>query len=230
MRSDCRLWLIATCLGCGDGLVGPDYLGTALLDVRGTVVAAADMPPMEPRLSLFWIGHDSRTQARQVVEQRATVDASFARFNLAVFDPPPPEALTFEGAGIALIVVYADGNENDALNSDGRGFEAGPDTILGASRTHLVVYASDPIGDVERAGAILGPLAPGYHLFEGDGATCQFVMAAHCVGEGSITRVAPDTPIVLRLEASPAAVLVPNPAVPGMDSTGTNSRGSLYGR
>lgn len=214
--------------GCGDGLVDEAYLGTPLFDLRGAVVADEAAAPEDPRLSLFWIGYDSRTQERQVVEQRTTIDAAFARFDLAVFDVPPPEALTFEGAGIALIVVYADGNDNDALNSYVSAPEAGPDTILGASRTHLVVYASEPIEDGGRAGNILGPLEPGYHLFESDDSSCRFLEATRCVGAGGITRVdAATTSISIRLEGTPEAVLVPNPAVPGMTSAGDS--GSLYG-
>lgn len=225
-----EVWLSVACLvACGDGVVGEDYLGTPLFDLAGAVVADEGATPAEPRLSLFWIGYDSRTRERQVVEQRTTVDAAFARFNLAVFEAPPAAALTFEGAGIALIVVYADGNDNGALNSDVRAPEAGPDTILGASRTHLVVYASTPIAADGRAGAILGPLEPGYHLFESDDSSCRFLEAAHCVGAGGLTRVdAAAAPITIRLAASPDAVFVPNPAVPGMTS-GVPSPGSLYG-
>lgn len=216
-------------LGCGDGLVGPDYLGTPLFGLQGAVVAAESAAPMDPRLSLFWIGYDTRTQARQVVEQRITVDAAFARFDLAVFDTPPPEALTFEGAGIALIVVYADGNDNDALNSDIRAPTDGPDTILGASREHLVVFASETLDADGRAGGILGPLTPGYHLFESNDASCQFLAAAHCRGVGAIRPADPAADITIRLEATPDAVFVPNPAVPQEGSGTTEGNGSLYG-
>lgn len=218
--------------GCGDPIVGDDYLGTPVFALQGAVVQAAPAPVTDPRLSLFWIGFDSRTHDRSVVEQRTTLDAAFARFELAVFDAPPPEALAFDGAGIALLVVYADGNDNGALNADLRSSDTGPDTILGASPTHLVVYVKDRLTSTGRAVDILGDLEPGYHLFETDDSSCAFARAFDCVGVGALRKVAPDdAALFIRLESSADAVMVPNPAVPGQPNSMTNPpNGSLYGR
>ena len=222
--------LIALLLGCGDPIVGDDYLGTPVFALQGAVVQSEPAPVDDARLSLFWIGFDSRTHDRNVVEQRTTLDAAFARFNLAVFDAPPPEALAFDGAGIALLVVYADGNDNDALNADLRSTDGGPDTILGASPTHLVVYATDRLAGEGRAAGILGELEPGYHLFETDDSSCAFARAFDCVGAGGLRKVSPEeAELFIRLESSADAVMVPNPAVPGQGSVTDPPPGSLYG-
>ncbi len=223
-----RISLAVLALGCGDPLVGDAYLGTPAFELHGAVQQAEVAEVSNARLSLFWIGFDSRTQSRQVVEQRATVDSEFARFDLALFDAPPPEALTFDGAGIALVVVYADRNENGALNSDLRSPQEGPDTVLGASVRHLVVYATDALEARGRAAGVLGSIAAGYHLYETDDSSCRFVEAAHCVGQGTLTEVDPSTALLVELHPDPSAVRVPNPAVPGQSGTGTEP-GNLYG-
>lgn len=229
MRSNALI--LPLLLGCGDPIVGDDYLGTPVFALQGSVVQAEPAPVDDARLSLFWIGLDSRTHDRGVVEQRTTLDSAFARFNLAVFNAPPPEALAFDGAGIALLVVYADGNDNDALNADLRDSDAGPDTILGASPTHLVVYATARLSGAGRAAEILGDLEPGYHLFETDDSSCAFARAFDCVGAGTLRKVQPeDAALFIRLESSPDAVMVPNPAVPGPGGSMTEPPpGNLYG-
>ncbi len=228
MRSE---WLfVGLLLGCGDAIVADTYLGTPAFELGGVVRQSQPTDAENARLSLFWIGFDSRTESRQVVEQRATLDSSFARFDLALFDAPPPEALTFDGAGIALVVVYADRNENGALNSDVRSPTEGPDIVLGASRTHLVVYATDQLV-TGRAANVLGTIDPGYHLFETDDSSCHFIEAVHCVGNGVMREVdAETTELVIDLHPIPDAVLVPNPEVPGQSGTDEPPQGSLYGQ
>lgn len=229
MRSE-RVLGLGLLLGCGDPLVADRFLGTPAFELSGAVQQAAPIDAENARLSLFWIGFDSRSEARHVVEQRATLDTGFARFDLALFDTPPPDALTFDGAGIALVVVYADRNENGALNSDLRTPMEGPDVVLGASRTHLVVYASEALS-TGRAANVLGTIGPGYHLFETDDSSCHFVQAAHCVGSGVMREVdAEVAELVIDLHPEPEAVRVPNPEVPGQSGSGTEPPGgSLYG-
>ncbi len=218
-------------LGYGVPLVGETYLSTPAFEVHGAVHQSRGGTDVDrARLSLFWIGFDSRTQERQVVDQRVTVDHAFARFDLALFDDPPPEALTFDGAGIALIVVYADGNENGQLNSDVRAPEDGPDVILGAAPTHVVAYASQALDGSGRAGDVLGAIDAGYHLFESNNSTCHFIEAVHCIGDGSLRQVDPaETVVLLDLHPTPEAVVVPNPAVPGASSGTSMEPGNLYG-
>lgn len=231
MRSEAAALLALLVVGCGDPLVGEDYLGTPAFEIHGAVQQARGGADVRgARLSLFWIGFDSQTQARQVVEQRVTVDHAFARFDLALFDDPPPEALTFDGAGIALIVVYADRNESGGLNSEVRTPEEGPDVILGAAATHVVAFASRALEPDGRAGRVLGAIDAGYHLFESSDSTCHFIEATQCIGQGALRRVdAAETDVLLDLHPTPETVVVPNPAVPGSSSGTSTEPGSLYG-
>lgn len=225
---------------CGDPVVGPDYLGTSMFSVGGSVAQTGALAPElqdSLRLSLFWIGFDSRSRQRPPIEQHASVDDGLARFRMTLFDPPTAGSLTFDeltqgsaGVGIALIVLYADNNTNGALNSYTPLLEDGPDTVLGASASHLVVFADTSVPASSPAGALLGPVDPGYHLFaNASGTTCLFVRSADCQGVGRLERVAAeDGNIVLTLYPEATQVEVPNPEVPGGGS-GTMPPTNLYG-
>ncbi|MBI2373778.1 MAG: hypothetical protein HYV07_07255 [Deltaproteobacteria bacterium] len=217
--------------------MGESFLGTPVFEVGGSVqqdaAAAARLPPTELRLSLFWIGFDSRNQQRPVVEQRTLLDGAFATFRMTVFEDPQADALKFgwltEGGpmiGLALIVLYADNNENEALNSYTSAPEDGPDIVLGASVSHLVAYSSGAVPFGSLASELLGPIGPGYHVFRNLGGVCPFARSSECVGSGVLELDANPT-IVLSLEASSSAVQVPNPRVPGQ-SSGTSPSPNLY--
>ncbi len=229
------LMTMAIFAGCGDAIVGQGYLGTPTFELGGAIQQTAPPEgadePQNLRLSLFWIGFDSRALAGSVVEQRTTLDAGLARFRMALFDRPPDEALRFDGGaarvGVALIVLYADQNGNDALNAT-LGVE-GPDAVIGASATHVVAFASGPVAADTPAGRILGAVEPGYHLLENIGGNvCAFVEPAGCFGRGGLEPRAPTDRVVLTLSPRPDAVLVPDPQVdPSTSGTG-NEGGSLY--
>ena len=237
-----RLLALSTCLAsaCGDPIVGSDYLGTPEFTVRGSVVqprGAVNVPAENLRLSLFWIGFDSRNRQRPVHEQHTSLDQAFAAFRMTVFDPPPRDALTFEdlsegGApiGFALIVLYADNNANGALNSYTPLPEDGPDVVLGASASHLVVYSDGTTTPGSRANTMLGTIGPGFHLFANTGgSTCAFTESENCKGQGRLTQVGLDESITLTLHGDVAQVLVPNPEIPP-SSSGTTPIENLYSR
>lgn len=240
MRSRVR-WLLVSlgAAACGDPVVGPGYWGTPSFAVRGSVVEVdgrVETPEDENlRLSLFWIGFDSRMRQRPNIEQRAEVDSGLATFEMAVFGEPPEEALAFSDLatggtarlGVALIVLYADNNSNGELNSYAPR-EEGPDTVLGASDSHLIVFNTEPPHVSSEAAHLFGALAPGYHLF---GVTsrsaCRFVVAESCTGEGMLLQADPaEEGVVLSLYADEATVRVPSPALPG--GSGTGEAGNLY--
>jgi hypothetical protein len=228
----------AAATACGTPLVGPDYLGTPALTLRGgveTVAAETGAAATSPNLSLFWIGYDSRNQLTPVIEQRAEVDAGLASFSMSVFDTPPETALTFNDLagtvparlGLALIVLYDDTNRNGALNSNSP-YDAGPDTVLGASARYLVVYASDELSEGTDAADLLGLIGPGYHLFSTTvDSICRFEHAADCDGEGRLAEVFPDaTTVTIQLYDDPREVIVPSPALAPGSAT---EPGNIYG-
>lgn len=233
--------VLAGALGvaCGDPIVGPKFLGTPALELRGTVLEVerreGEFPVSPLRLSLFWIGLDSRERQRPTIEQEAEVDSGLASFQMALFDAPPDDALLFsdlarpgEGEiGIALIVLYADNNANGALNSYSPR-EEGPDTVLGASARHLVAYATEALGPDGEAARLLGSIERGYHLFSSTAeATCRFVSAEDCSGEGSLVQVPIDEPVTISVYANPGSVLVPSPTLRPASSGSEGT--SLYG-
>jgi hypothetical protein len=230
--------LLALCLAlaaCGTPLVEDTFLGTPLFRAEGSVTNAGQRPaPAEDplRLSLFWIGFDSRGEPTQPVEQRTALDSGLGRFDMRVFGTPPERALRFSGIaggaplGLALIVLYADENANQALNSYTPLAEGGPDLVVGASATHLVAYAAAPIPAGSPAAELLGPIAAGYHLFRFEGPlACRFAGATSCIGNGVLIPEPSLDAIVLTLYDTPGDVVVPSPAVPGASSSGTGSSG-----
>ena len=225
MRSEHRvgaaLALAIAGTGCGDGLVGEDYLGTPWLTLGGQVTVQPAVPePDNPRLSLFWLGYDTTGLARSALEQRVEVENRFpAGFTMSVFDAPPAAALPFAlqdggGLGVAFLAVYADANDNGMMNSDPLVAPAGPDALIGASARHLVLYAEaavDPSSDAgTRAG---GGLEPGYHLMESveASATCSYSDTLDCRGDPHLVEVAADTPLELTIVGDPRAVVLPKP-------------------
>lgn len=238
-RRPLLLLLVATLAGaCGDPLVGERFLGTPCFEVGGVVDRADSAEgvalPRNLRLSLFWIGFDSRSEERELIEQWTTMDSGLAAFGLTLFDDPPPRALTFDrlvsggdegepqaSVGLALVVLYADNNGNGALNSNEPVEDTGPDAVVGASATHLVAYTAAPLPAGSPAAELLGPLSRGYHLFESSGEPCPFRGAQHCAASGALTRVDPaEATIPLTLHADPLSVMVPSPEL--------SSSGNLY--
>lgn len=238
------LLLCAGFAGCGDALVGETFLGSPLFRVEGAVqraeVGREPTDHGEVRLSLFWIGFDRPDEARDVVEQRTDLDPALGGFEMAAFDIPPEDALAFDGGapggdevavGFALLVLYADGNANAQLNAGGD--SSGPDVLLGASASHVVVYADGPVDIGSPAGEITGAIDAGYHLFENAGGhVCPFSATRGCAGRGVVVEVDPtQANVVLTLYDRPEQVVVPSPDVPGDGtSSGTDEDppGNLY--
>ncbi len=222
--------LAATALGaaCGDPLVGEDFLGTPTLTLTGQVTVRPGVPePSRPRLSLFWLGFDTTDLSRSSMEQRVEVENRFpATFSMAVFDPPPDEAMPYHEpddptarVGVAFLAVYADLNENGFMNSNS--FDAqGPDQLIGASPHHVLVYASKGLPEGTETSRLLGlPLEPGYSLLvsssidsRGD-SSCVYGAELQCQGKAMLSATTPGTsPLELEITGNPQTVVLPQPA------------------
>lgn len=206
--------LIALTTGCGDPLVGPQYLGERVFEIGGSVVQRGGRIPSSHgaiNLSLFWIG-GSGDLAK--VEQSAELGSGLASFSLTLFDPPPAEASTFgdlrgdQGRlGLALIALYAD------QDADGR-FDQESELVLGASARHLIGWTDSALPAGSAAAGLLGTVGRGYQLFEYDGPEgCSLTSAASCPGVGKLAPVAATSTVVLSLWDAPEAVEVPSPAL-----------------
>lgn len=213
-----KRWMLLSLLlvGCGDPLVGETFLGTPVFSIEGAVVmtptARTPTDHGDVQISLFWIGVNSLYQPTIGVEQRAELTSGLGEYSMTLFDPPPDDSTTFSDLldsdgefGLALVVVYADGNGDQVL-------DLGVDTLLGASQQHLIGYANRPLEVTDRASDIVGTIEAGYHLFEHDqSSACRFVEAASCEGEGNLRLVPNDTRVVLTLHQDAANVIVPAP-------------------
>lgn len=203
--------LAAGLAGCGDPIVGETYLGTPAFQVRGPVVQRETrIPASHGTLSarVFWVGAPADAE-----EQPATLDGGLAEFSMTFFDPPPGEATTFTSGGgagrlgLGIIVLYADRDEDSR-------FDPKQDLLLGASAQHLVVYASSAVRSEDPLFSLLGPLAPGFHLYEHDRESqCRFVAAESCAPEGRLVPAEETGAVTLTLWATPEAVIVPAPAL-----------------
>ncbi len=204
---------LALASGCGDPLVGPQYLGEQVFAVGGSVVQMGGRIPAshgELKLSLFWIGGGADAQ----VEQSAELGSGLASFSLTLFDPPPAAASTFgdlrgDGGrlGLALIALYADADADGRLDRDS-------ELLLGASARHLIGWTDGPLPAGSAAASLLGTVGRGYQLFEYDGPdACALVSAASCAGAGRLAPVVATSTVVLTLWDAPEAVMVPSPAL-----------------
>ncbi len=215
--------------GCGDPLVGDRFLGTPMLTLSGQVTVRPGVSePSRPRLSLFWLGFDTTDLSRSAMEQRVEVENRFpAAFSMAVFDPPPVEAMPYHEpgdpdarVGVAFLAVYADLNDNGIMNSDS--FVAqGPDQLIGASPHHVLVYTSKGLPEGTQKAALLGvPLEPGYTLLVSDSVdaradtSCGYGADLQCgQGEATLTPTTPDTTdLELEITGNPQTVVLPKPA------------------
>ena len=217
------LLLAALTAACGGPLVGDGYLGTPRMLLEGQVTMQAGVPePDNPRLSLFWLGYDTRHLARSALEQRTVLATRFpATFSLALLSDPPPEALPFSEAatgarlGVAFIAVYSDLNENEMMNSDPLEAPAGPDMLIGASTRHVVVYSEGEVEPGSRLALLLATtLGPGYHLLESETPieSCTNAGGLECGGVVSLTEVDPGTPLEVQVYGDPWSVVLPQPA------------------
>jgi hypothetical protein len=184
--------------------------------------------PSRPRLSLFWLGFDTTDLSRSAMEQRVEVENRFpAAFTMAVFDPPPDEAMPYHEpddptarVGVAFLAVYADLNDNGMMNSDSFRAE-GPDQLIGASPHHFLIYASQGLPEGTETARLLGvPVEPGYTLLvsstaeaRGD-ATCGYGADLECgAGKAVLLPVADDdTLLELEITGDPRSVVLPKPA------------------
>jgi hypothetical protein len=108
--------------------------------------------------------------------------------------------------------------------------------VLGASATHLVAYASEPVPPASPAASLLGPASAGYSLYRFEGPqSCRFVFASTCPGNGLLIPVSTaEAAVLLTVYDDPAEVLIPSPAVSLLGGSGTsgggcNSSSNIYG-
>lgn len=200
--------------GCGDPLVGPSYVGTPELEVRGVVRQAGSRIPSAHgplKLSVFWIG--AAGGGGGAVEQEARLESGIAEYSMKLFDAPTSEASGFTALmpdsplALGVIALYADKDDNGRL-------DLSTDLLIGASAQHLVVFAGRAIAAESPAAALLGSLGPGYHVVQHDRASsCHFVDAARCAPEGGLVEVVQPSTVALTLWQFPEEVVVPAPAL-----------------
>ncbi|MCC7380356.1 MAG: hypothetical protein IT384_00895 [Deltaproteobacteria bacterium] len=212
MRATLTLLVLASA-GCGDPLVGSSYLGTAEIEVRGVVLQGSPRIPAEHgelKLSVFWIGAQGSAGP---IEQEARLESGLAEYSMKLFDAPSAEAGGFSDLlpgstlAIGVIALYADKDEDGKLDVE-------KDLLLGAGAQHLLVFAGSAVDGAAPAGALLGSLAPGYHVvMQAMPGNCRFVEAEGCAAEGTLVEADDPLHVSLTLWAHPEDVVVPAPAL-----------------
>lgn len=151
-------------LGCGDPLVGSDYVGAPLLELEGAIEFASidEIKNAEGqlRIALMWQSPDGEHVAGEsvsdIADQTIAITGLPGHYHVRKY-VPPPASVVHSVAGVdgdlalGLLVVYVD-------EDDDEGWSPGIDWLVGASATDLVVWAEDP---VSAAGV---ELEPGYHV------------------------------------------------------------------
>jgi hypothetical protein len=140
-------------LGCGN-LADEQSSPPPIATMTGTLTLAdgTEVPDAQIRMALFWNTEESSNHSDSFIEgcgygeafltyatQDIALDSTFPnQFTLNITEPPPAEALLARVEGgerisaEAHIIVYADGNENGALDVRPEG-GASPDQVLGTS-------------------------------------------------------------------------------------------------
>lgn len=223
-----RITAILACVlavGCSS-LADGETEAPALATIAGTLTLGdgADVPDEQLRMTLLWETNESANIADQPAQpgecfatrkflelepQTVDIDGTFPNaFTLDITEPPPDETLlALEGEGTpkisaqATLVVYADGNDNGALDSRTDGAPS-PDRVLATtaperwrsyvgdeSIEHKFVYFTEP-----------------YHWQQGPvdvSFAAGFSILRYTPVQGGSDVVPIDTPIELRLTGAP---------------------------
>jgi len=146
MRSEVRgiTLLAAVLVGCGDPLVGADYLGEPLAVVDGQVILEDDRGDIDwskLHVSLFWSGGSSVDRRS---EQQVVVETQFpALYTITVYTPPPERVLHPVGDGSASValgmpLLYLD------EDADQR-WDPATERVLGGALDAILVYTTAPL-------------------------------------------------------------------------------------
>lgn len=181
------LWLTGSaeqeCAGptltcAGQGFVSADPARQVCIDACGEMPDCRDATLLEQwEACLRACGLDLAIEpelylgmcATAAVTQTVSVEGDFpARFRLELVTPPPGAALlrseTGERAALGFIVALEPGTSAASVTF---GATEAPDWLIGASQTHLLMYAADPILAESLWGQYLGgAYARGYHIVE----------------------------------------------------------------
>lgn len=149
--------------GCGDALVGGDYLGEPIFRFPAETTSPALAMPGEHSLTvgLFWSPQGAvDVPATALVEQTSEsrrIPTPYA-FSFDLRDAPTPALLhrTASGAtwGIARILGYDDENENGQRDDD--------EPLTAAAQDRLLLYAPKPVSAEDSPTGF--PLVAGYSL------------------------------------------------------------------
>jgi hypothetical protein len=130
--------------GCGNPLVGEDFLGDPLFQFQGQVMSYLGVPSEghEFRVSLFWSPTgETRVPVESLVEQTsASVTIQFpSTFEINVFYPPEGRHLVDSDPpyGLALVLVYEDLDDNGRLTQG-----SVPSELVGGAVDQVLMYAS----------------------------------------------------------------------------------------
>jgi len=168
--------------GCGNRLVGGDFLGDATLRLHGVMQASVG-EPLSATVGALWLGYSALSDRSRGVETTLLPISSIEfppNFQCDILDPPPSAGQYTTAAGevvpssirLARLVLFDDLDHDGHFSVDAEGRIAPPDRLLARSESHLLLYVQRPLADpAPFAGKILDDWRsafPGYHLVKLD--------------------------------------------------------------
>jgi len=148
------MWLCLLALTACDALADRHYVGEPLITLEGTFAPTSVAPQDVGGIALLWQDAEGAGGPGKAI-MSVPVSIEFPAAFAVEVPSPPPDAVMFafdDNLPLAECYVYvvADG---DALQ------------LLGADRTHALVYATYDVADGTAAAAYLGgPMSAGFHL------------------------------------------------------------------
>jgi hypothetical protein len=194
--------------GCGDGLVGGDFLGDATIRLRGslpTVTSAVE----HPLVGVVWLGYEALLHRTRATISTARVRPSLPPlFTFDVVDRPSSVGVYLENDGtpidatirLARLVFVDDVDGDGTLALDDNLVIAAPDRLIAEADRHLLLYFTrDPARSLE-GGRLLddwSAVREGANLIEREPAVAPPALRARVI--------AAETPVVFDLPSGTVA-------------------------
>jgi hypothetical protein len=189
--------LLTTAVGCGDTLVGGDYLGDGTMRLHGIIAVSVDVPA-RPMVGAVWLGYSALVDPAAEPEPAAypITSIGFANFEASVWRRPPSVGRYLLADGsilpatirIARLVVFDDVDRDGRFAVTGNEDElAAPDRLLARSNDSALLFVRDAPVDADAlnaAGVIVtnwNEASPGYHLVRLDNPPAAPALPGHIV-------------------------------------------------
>jgi hypothetical protein len=152
------LWIVPLVVSACGTQSDNKYKGEPLAKLSGQVTTTEATPPPADAVTLVWV-HVAGT-GPDVVAEQAPVTGSFpAAFELALFTPPPADAIndpSVAGGNFAISFIGAIDPSKDVNDES---------SVWGLDEHHMLAYLPNTVDAASQIAQFLGgTTSPGYHL------------------------------------------------------------------